>query len=134
MFWSDSGSVPKIESSWMDGTKRKVIVQEKLASPTGLVIDFEGGHRIYWADSKHNTIESIKPDGTSRVTVIQGDLHHPNSLDLFEDQLFWVTRDTGEIFKQDKFGRGVKVRVKRALEQASDLKIYHDKKYNTSCK
>lgn len=118
----------------MDGSKRKTLIGEKLGYPSGLVVDFEGGHRVYWADMKLNTIESVNPDGSNRVTVIHGDLHHPASLDLFEDQLYWVTRDTGEIFKQDKFGRGVKVRVKRSLEQASDLKIYHDKKYNTSCK
>ena len=134
MFWSDGGQIPKIENSWMDGSKRKIIVNEKLGNPTGLVIDFEGGHRLYWCDSKLNSIESINQDGTDRVTVIHGDLHHPTSIDLFEDQLFWITRDTGEIYRQDKFGRGVKVRVKRSLEQASDLKVFHDKKYNTSCK
>lgn len=134
MFWSDAGQSPKIEMSWMDGTKRKIVVNERLGYPSGLVIDYEGGHRLYWCDSKLNTIESSNVDGSNRVTVIHGELHHPKSIDIFEDQLYWITRDTGEIFKQDKFGRGVKVRVKRALEQATDLKIFHDKKYNTSRK
>ena len=134
MIWADGGSSPKIESSWMDGTKRRAVVSEKLGTPSGLVVDYAAGHRLYWCDAKLNTIESINLDGSNRVTVAHGELHHPTSLDLFEDQLYWVTRDTGEIFKQDKFGRGVKVRVKRSLEQASDLKIYHEKKYNTSCK
>lgn len=134
MFWSDGGQQPKIESSWMDGSKRRTVIGDKLGMPSGLVVDYESGHRLYWSDSKLNTIEQANLDGSNRVTVIHGDLHHPNGLDLFEDQLFWITRDTGEIFRQDKFGRGVKVRVKRSLEQASDLKIFHEKRYNTTCK
>ena len=134
MFWTDAGLSPKIESSWMDGTRRKTIINEKLGFPTGLTIDYESEHRLYWCDSKLNTIESANSDGTNRVTVISGELHHPSSLDLFEDQLYWVTRDTGEIFRQDKFGRGVKVRVRRSLEHATDVKVYQEKKYNTSCK
>ena len=112
MFWTDAGLSPKIESSWMDGNKRRLIINEKLGYPTGLTIDYEAGNRLYWCDSKLNTIESANPDGNNRVTVISGELYHPSSVDMFEDQIYWVTRDSGEIFRQDKFGRGVKVRVK----------------------
>lgn len=102
MFWTDAGYTPKIEYSWMDGSKRKVLVNEKLGFPSGIVIDTYQKNRIYWADSKQNIIESISIDGGDRVTVIAGELHHPFSLELFEDQLYWVSRDTGEIFRQDK--------------------------------
>lgn len=134
MFWTDTGVTPKIESGWMDGTHRKMVVTEKIETPSGLTIDYDGGHRLYWSDSKANVIESVNPDGTDRTVIIRGDIAHPVSLDLFEDQIYWVTRDSGEIFRQDKFGRGVKVRVKRALESATDVKIYQEMKYNTSLK
>ncbi|XP_022241765.1 low-density lipoprotein receptor-related protein 2-like [Limulus polyphemus] len=132
LIWTDAGTTPKIELAWMDGTKRKVLVNEKLGYPSGITIDYYGGHRIYWCDSKLNTIDSMKMDGSDRVTVSSGDLHHPVSIDVFEDHLFWVTRDSGEIYKQDKFGRGVKVRVRRGLENPTGVKIYHQQKYNTS--
>lgn len=132
MFWTDAGLAPRIETSWMDGTRRKLVIDGKLGYPAGLAIDYEGGHRLYWCDSKLNTIEAANQDGSDRVAVIHGEIYHPLSLDLFEDQLYWVTRDTGEIFRQDKFGRGVKVRVKRSLEHATDVKVYQEKKYNTS--
>lgn len=134
MVWSDAGSAPKIESSWMDGSHRKVIVGDKLETPSGLAIDYEGAHRLYWSDSKANSIESASLDGSDRSVIIKGDINHPLSLDVFEDQVYWVTRDSGEIYKQDKFGRGVKVRVRRSLEQATDVKIYQERKYNTSRK
>ena len=134
MFWTDSGTVPRIESSWMDGTRRKVIVGDRLETPTGITVDYASGHRLYWSDSKANSIESSRPDGSDRVVVLKGDLLHPISIDVFEDQLYWVTRDSGEIFRQDKFGRGVKVRVRRSLEHATDVKIFQTQKYNTSRK
>lgn len=37
------------------------------------------------------------------------------SLDLFENQLYWTSRETGELFKQDKFGRGVPVVIAKDL-------------------
>ncbi|XP_013781727.1 low-density lipoprotein receptor-related protein 2-like [Limulus polyphemus] len=132
LFWTDAGSSPKIESAWMDGTNRKVLVNNKLGYPSGITVDYAGGHRIYWCDSKLNTVESIKSDGSDRVIVISGELFHPISLDLFEDHLYWVTRDTGEIYKQDKFGRGIKVKISQRLETPTDIKIYQPFKYNTS--
>ena len=30
MFWSDVGSIPKIESAWMDGSKRRLLVGDKV--------------------------------------------------------------------------------------------------------
>lgn len=127
MFWTDAGSLPKIETAWMDGTRRRILTSERLGYPSGIAIDYASGSRLYWSDSKLNTIESSKPDGTDRVVVLKGELFHPWSIDLFEHQVFWLTRETGEIFKQDKFGRGVKVRVRQSLEHATDVKIYQAK-------
>jgi low density lipoprotein-related protein 2 len=134
MFWTDAGTVPRIESSWMDGSHRKIIIGDKLEIPSGIVVDYSANHRIYWCDSKANSIESARPDGSDRRIVLKGELFHPVSIDVFEDQLYWVTRDTGEVYRQDKFGRGVKVRVKRSLEHATDVKIFHKMKYNMSRK
>lgn len=94
MFWTDAGQSAKIETSWMDGSKRKVLVNEKIGYPSSLVIDYEStNHRLYWCDAKLNTIESSNLDGSNRVVVIHGELHHPISMDIFEDQLYWVTRN-----------------------------------------
>lgn len=132
ILWTDAGVMPKIEKAWMDGTKRKVLVNEKLGFPSGIVIDTYQKNRVYWADSKQNVIESITIDGLDRTVVIQGEIYHPFSLEIFEDQLYWVTRDTGEIYRQDKNGRGVKVRMRRSY--ATDVKIYQQLRYNTSSK
>ncbi|ERL86348.1 hypothetical protein D910_03756 [Dendroctonus ponderosae] len=133
MFWTDSGSAPKIEVSWMDGSKRRPLITDEIRHPTGLAIDYAAGHVLYWVDTKLNTIETMKPDGSMRKVILKGEmLKHPISLDVFENFLYWITKDTGEVVKQDKFGRGVPVIIQRDLLNPSSIKVLHDLKYNTS--
>lgn len=135
LYWSDAGSAPKIEVSWMDGGRRKPLIVDGIRHPAGVIVDYDQEHRIYWVDTKLNTIESIKPDGTMRKVVIRGEqLKHPISLDVFESSLYWVSRDTGDLIKQDKFGRGVQVVVQRDIANPAGVKIYHENRYNTSLK
>lgn len=72
MFWSDWGRKPKIETAWMDGQHREVLLDEDLGWPTGLALDYLNENRIYWCDSKENIIESMKADGTDRQIIISG--------------------------------------------------------------
>ena len=123
MFWTDAGSAPKIEVSWMDGSKRRPLVTENIRHPTGLSVDFGMDHSLYWVDTKLNTIESMRSDGTNRKMILKGDkLKHPISLDVFESSIYWITRDSGELIKSDKFGRGVPVLVQSNLVNPLSVK------------
>ncbi|CAH2090680.1 unnamed protein product [Euphydryas editha] len=133
MYWADAGSAPKIEIAWMDGSKRRPLITENIRHPTGLAIDHAMDHMIYWADTKLNTIEMMRHDGSNRKVVLKGDfLKHPLSLDVFESSLYWVTRDTGELVRQDKFGRGVPFVISKDLVNPSAVKVYHPLRYNVS--
>lgn len=72
MFWVDVGESPKIEMSWMDGSRRTPLVTTRLHHPTGLTIDTAMDHSLYWVDTKLNVIESIKYDQKNRIVVIRG--------------------------------------------------------------
>ena len=72
MFWSDVGSSPKIESSWMNGRKRTTVISDRIGYPTGLTIDYSMDDVVYWADPKLNTIEMMKYDGSKRKVVVSG--------------------------------------------------------------
>lgn len=123
MIWADAGSAPKIEMAWMDGSKRRPVVRDSIRHPTGLAIDNAMDHAIYWVDTKLNTIEMMKHDGSNRRVILKGDLlKHPISLDVFESSLYWVTRDTGELVRQDKFGRGVPFIISKDLVNPSAVK------------
>lgn len=135
MYWADAGSAPKIEVSWMDGSKRRPLITDAIRHPAGLTIDYAQDHQIYWVDTKLNTIETMRPDGTLRNTILKGEnLRHPISLDVFESNVYWATRDTGELVRQDKFGRGVPVTLQRNLVNPSGIKVYHQYRYNTTLK
>ena len=62
----EMGLSPKIERAWMDGSKRRVLASDALDTPTGLTIDFQMYHTLYWVDSKLNRISVMAKDGTRR--------------------------------------------------------------------
>ncbi|KAI8496523.1 Low-density lipoprotein receptor- protein 2 [Branchiostoma belcheri] len=138
MYWTDWGAVPKIEQAWLNGEQRQVVVGTQLGWPTGLTIDYMNNHRVYWCDAKENVIESINWDGTDRQMVLSGALENPFRLDVFEGELFWTTQTTGNIYHQDKFGRGVKVLLQSGINLPTDIKIHqklrYDQEVNTRCK
>lgn len=103
----------------MDGSKRWTLTSSAMRSPCGLTIDFNHmERRIYFADTKLNRIESIRPDGSDRTLVISGTenlVNQPISLDLFGDSVYWVNRINGDLVSRDKYGRGVSVALAKGL-------------------
>ncbi|NWR88915.1 LRP2 protein, partial [Furnarius figulus] len=131
MYWTDWGRQPKIECAWMDGQQRQTLISEDLGWPTGLSIDYLNNDRIYWSDSKENLIESMRPDGTDRTIVLHG-VGSPYSLDVFEGHLYWIAKERGEVWKKDKFGSGEKVKVLTVNPWLTQVRIYHQHRYNQS--
>lgn len=78
LFWSDWGSLPKIERAFMDGTSRRIIVATDLGWPNGLAIDYEES-KLYWADAQYDRIETSDFSGKHRVHLVH-DVPHPFGL------------------------------------------------------
>ncbi|TRY92935.1 hypothetical protein DNTS_033821 [Danionella cerebrum] len=131
LYWIDNGIKPRIEGSWMDGQERRVLVEGALGWPTCLSIDFTNNDRIYWSDAKESRIESILPNGQNRKTSVFIDARNPFSVDVFEDHVYWSTQEKGEVFKQDKFGKGTKTRLLTAGPWLTQTHIYQQQKYNS---
>jgi len=133
MFWIDQNEVnPNIRSAWMTGDNMKKIVQQRLVLPSGITIDRYMGNRIYWTDSKHNTIESCKPDGSDRVIVKTIDGPKPYHLDVYGNYLYYVSQESQSLSRIDKFGRGVPTVLLDHLIHPYDFKVFHAQRYNTS--
>ncbi|XP_016414141.1 low-density lipoprotein receptor-related protein 2-like [Sinocyclocheilus rhinocerous] len=132
MFWTDWGRKPMIETAWMDGQHREVLLDEDLGWPTGLALDYLNENRIYWCDSKENIIESMKADGTDRQMILSGDIGHPYSVDVFEGHVYWTTKEKGEVWKKDKFGKGDKVKVLTINPWLTQVRIYQQHRHNHS--
>lgn len=75
MYWTDWEEDPKeskrgkIESAWMDGTNRKVLISHKTVLwPNGLSLDIPQGI-LYWVDAYYDRIDMIYLNNTSERKV-----------------------------------------------------------------
>ncbi|XP_054274081.1 low-density lipoprotein receptor-related protein 1-like [Macrosteles quadrilineatus] len=127
MIWSDWGVVSKIETCGMDGEGRRVLV-DAVNWPTGLAVDYPA-RRLYWADPKALTIDSILLDGRGRQLVhkfAQG--QKPYKVEIFEDFAFISMYQSNDILRINKFGRGNTTYISQGLTRASDIVIVHEHK------
>ena len=57
---------------------------------------------------------------------------NPYSLDIFESQLYWTSKDKGEVWIQDKFGRNKKEKLLTVNPWLTQVRVFHQRKYNHS--
>ncbi|CAG9854879.1 unnamed protein product [Phyllotreta striolata] len=135
VFWTNWGPNPKIERCEMEGINRKSIITESVFWPNGLTIDYTA-NQIYWADAKHNVIETSNFDGSSRRKVLSKGLPHPFALTIFEDALFWTDWHTKSITTANKItGAGLRL-LHTQLYFPMDIHVYHPQrqpKYRNHC-
>lgn len=73
LFFTDYGTVAKVERCNMDGSNRTRIVEHKTEQPTAVTLDLVK-KLVYWADAYLDYIEVVDYNGKNRQTIIQGDL------------------------------------------------------------
>ncbi|KAF7629927.1 hypothetical protein Mgra_00009058 [Meloidogyne graminicola] len=131
--FSDSGFEAKIQCADMDGNKRKTIISDLIYSPTTMAIDEGRDNRIYWSDPKYHKVDSCLPDGSRRLTIVR-DIRTPWAIDVFENHLFWtsgnpinsgsaVSKESQNLYIQDKFGRSRLTIVASAIDDVHALRI-----------
>lgn len=87
-----------------------------------MAVDEGKDHRLYWADPKHHKIDSIWPDGTHRMTIVK-DNRIPWAIDVFENNIYWVSKVTHDLYVQDKFGRGRLYVLESALTDPHSVRV-----------
>lgn len=100
MFWTDWGKLPRIESAFLDGSSRKIIVGTSIGWPNGLAIDFEQ-NRLYWADAQLDRIEAVDFDGQNRLVVVKQVLH-PYGVAVHGPYVYWTDWQNKAIERADK--------------------------------
>lgn len=60
------------------------------------------------------------------------DIGHPYSLDVFEGHVYWTTKDKGEVWRTNKFGKGNKVKVLTINPWLTQVRIYQEHRHNRS--
>ncbi|XP_041942944.1 nidogen-2 isoform X2 [Alosa sapidissima] len=80
MFWVDS-TMDKIETSNLDGTGRRVLIDKDLVNPRAIIVDSSSG-TVYWTDWNREApkIEGASVDGQNRKVLVQEGIGLPNAL------------------------------------------------------
>ena len=68
LFWTERGFYPKIVTAHMDGFGQKTIAEGAMVWPAGITVDYPA-RRIYWSDTKTQTIETALLNGKERIVV-----------------------------------------------------------------
>ncbi|KAH9370046.1 hypothetical protein HPB48_001923 [Haemaphysalis longicornis] len=146
IFWSDWGVPPKIERASLDGSNRIVLVIVSVQLVNDLALDFEED-KLYWCDSRTDTIERVNLDGSGRETVFpppsgsstdegEGDtaedshrpLQNPFSLAVHGNYIYWADthREDGSIFRVKKHDPGLEeMLVSHLTDSIKDLQVFH---------
>lgn len=87
MYWTDTGSVAKIERASMDGTSR-IALLTGMSTPYGLTLDTDT-QTLYWMDYSRNVLETARVDGTGRAMLTTRLISDPYFLTYYDGNLYW---------------------------------------------
>ncbi|GBP17003.1 Low-density lipoprotein receptor-related protein 4 [Eumeta japonica] len=120
IYWSDWGETPCIERALLDGSQRKIIVNQDLGFPNGLTIDYEE-KRLYWTDALKDRIDTSDLDGQRRVQLIP-DAKNPFGMTQFKDYIYWTDWYKKAVMRADKItGKNVTA-LRTDLEMTMEIK------------
>ncbi|KAK3092564.1 hypothetical protein FSP39_004468 [Pinctada imbricata] len=103
IYWTDwHRGAPRIESANMDGTDRKVFVNDDLGLPNGLAIDLYT-QQVCWGDAGVQRIECMREDGVGR-RVITDAAPYPFSLVSSGRNFYWSDWSMEGVLSSDSGG------------------------------
>lgn len=97
MYWTDLGTVPKIERASMDGTSREVLHNTSLIRPNALTLDY-GTQILYWMDAYLDKFESSNVDGSNRKLLSTAHIYHPFGITLYQGWFYWTDWEQRGVF------------------------------------
>ncbi|KAL8579462.1 hypothetical protein ACOMHN_026827 [Nucella lapillus] len=126
LFYTDWGDTPHIGSLYMDGSERKIIIQDNLAWPNALTIDYVTS-TIFWADGNLDYIGMAGIDGSRRRTVIGLGFLVPHvfAMTTFESRLYWTDWEKDSIMFADKFSGNHTKNLTTLAHRPMDIQVVH---------
>ncbi|KAF7654632.1 hypothetical protein LDENG_00066940 [Lucifuga dentata] len=124
MFWTEIGSMVKIERAGMDGSERTVVVNSSLGWPGGVAVD-SVSDRVYWTDERLRAVGSATLDGNDIRILQLKESTNPFSLAVFNDMIYWSDPRKRMVQAAHKItGKNHQVLLKR-LRQPFAVKVIH---------
>ncbi|XP_052744122.1 putative vitellogenin receptor isoform X2 [Bicyclus anynana] len=123
MYWVDYHDREVIMHARMDGSDAEVLVDNVGSVVTGLALDAPNG-RLYYVDQ---TIKVIRLEDKMIYSLFEEPLHHPYSLAVFENTVFWSDLTSYTIQSTDKIhGTNTNRNILLRLEvPVFDMHLYH---------
>ncbi|KAG6453900.1 hypothetical protein O3G_MSEX008367 [Manduca sexta] len=124
MYWADFRQHhPVIMSARMDGSEPQVLVEGLASAATGLAVDAPN-HRLYFVD---NTIKVVMLDVKHVYPLFEEPFHHPFSISVFENTVYWSDWTSNTIQTTDKIhGSSQKRNLLLSLEKpVIGMHIHH---------
>lgn len=84
----------------MAGSLKRVIIDKKLAQPSGLAIDFDE-RMLYWTDAVREKIERSDLDGKNREVLVAATIY-PFSITVFGDYIYWTDLQLRGVYRAEK--------------------------------
>ena len=97
MYWTDWGTVAKIERASMDGTSREVLHDTSLAWPNALTLDYDT-QILYWMDASLDKFESSNADGSNRRLLSTTHIYHPFGITFYRNTVYWTDWQLNSIY------------------------------------
>ena len=150
MFFTVFGyNSPRIESVSLDGSNRRVVINDKIVYPVGLTLDL-ANQFIYWIDTYLDVIEGAAYDGSRRKTVKKGRFVSKKSwrrstttfskldgwffslkvrdlfgIALFENDLYLTNWRNESVYRVNKFTGDTVMAVKSNKSRPYAIHTYH---------
>lgn len=111
LYWTNT-QLDRIEVSRLDGSSRRVIINDNLHEPRAIAVAPTLGW-MFWSDwsDKMPKVERASLDGSERVVLVSSDIGWPNgiTLDVAEQMLYWCDAKTDkiEVIRMDGSNRQV---------------------------
>jgi low density lipoprotein-related protein 2 len=122
LYWADY-LLQHIEVSNINGKNRRILLNENVTNPRGLVLDPRAKNRyMFWTDwGKWPRIERANMDGSNRTAIITTKIFWPNGLaiDLSRERLYFADAHLDYIESCDYQGK------QRTILLANDLGLHH---------
>lgn len=130
LFFSDwDEDEPRIERSTLSGDERMKIFSLKSTNgawPNGVTLDYSK-KRVFFLDAKSKEIHSIDYNGGKHKRILRNPdyLHHPFSITIYQNDLYWSDWRLNAIITANKFsGSNVTIFYQTSI-QPFDVKIMH---------
>ena len=106
MYFSSVGNNPQILRADMDGKNKVVLANlSYIGSTTVDVLLDKPMNRLFFSDKSNNVIRYVNLSNMEIHTILSGNLHHPTSLTMLNNTLFWTAEGdgtfSGAIFKAE---------------------------------